>query len=595
MPSNTKIPLVLLGLLLCGWAAACVASPTPTPSADWRADWEVDPGFAISRDITGLRFPTALAFIPHPGSGPKDPLYFVTELEGKVKVVSNDRTVSVFADLSSLIKQQTSDILTSSATEVGLAGICLAPEQGYVFVTYSHFGADGRQRNAVTRLQSTPQTFGLNATSAQDIAPDISNSPTSEIGNHQIGGCAVDGNRLFIGVGDGGAWQSAQSLNSALGKVLRVDLDGLPLPDNPFYKDGTTGIQNSVWAYGLRNPFGLAIVNGQLYASEDGDSMDRFNQIERGGNYLWNGSDTSIAARADVAFAPVIAPAQLSYLGKDSIGFPAQYSDKFFIASVSEPQDQQRPDKAGVVLLNYDRTTRKAVEMPRRFLQYRGEAEQRVAGVAVGPDGLYALPIYPDSEGQSAVLRITYDPGHAHPYTNDQNRPADVLLSTKGCYGCHSIGGEGGTSAPHLDNAELRADLQQRLQAQAYRDLVTQLDARTDSPFVEYRDARQAVLAARDQAQLVLWTKYHLLEPSFDNPNAQMPNLGLSETEAQTLADYLVAEPDGSLQGRYAAWLRTLPPSHYSYAAIAAVAAFVLGIAVTLLAVNLWQRGKRRG
>ena len=64
---------------------------------DWRSDWSLKENFDISIDTEGYRFPTAIAFVPNPGNGPKDPLYFVTELRGKVKVVTNDRTVYTFA------------------------------------------------------------------------------------------------------------------------------------------------------------------------------------------------------------------------------------------------------------------------------------------------------------------------------------------------------------------------------------------------------------------------------------------------------------------------------------------------------------------
>ena len=42
--------------------------------------------------------PTAIAVVPNLGSGPKDPLYFVAELRGRIRVVTNDRSVHTFAE-----------------------------------------------------------------------------------------------------------------------------------------------------------------------------------------------------------------------------------------------------------------------------------------------------------------------------------------------------------------------------------------------------------------------------------------------------------------------------------------------------------------
>ena len=113
------------GLLL--WVAG--AMPAVGQSADWRSDWGVATGYSLHRDTEGYRFPTAIAVVPRPGRAPGDPLYFVTELQGTIKVVTNDRSVHVFARVPAPVK----DTLPAANAEVGLAGICLEPRHGYVF------------------------------------------------------------------------------------------------------------------------------------------------------------------------------------------------------------------------------------------------------------------------------------------------------------------------------------------------------------------------------------------------------------------------------------------------------------------------------
>ena len=93
MPGTVVSALGLVGLY-ASLLAPAFAADRP------KEQWTLDPGFALEVDTAGYELPTALAFVPHAGSGPKDPLYFVVELRGKVKVVTNDRTVLVFADLT---------------------------------------------------------------------------------------------------------------------------------------------------------------------------------------------------------------------------------------------------------------------------------------------------------------------------------------------------------------------------------------------------------------------------------------------------------------------------------------------------------------
>src|SRR5690349_15118162 len=146
---------ICLGLLAASVAAA--AHPMQVAPFDWRSDWAVGSGFALSIDTEGYHFPTAIAFVPHPGPGPKDPLYFVTELRGKVKVVTNDRTVYTFAE--NFFQLTPSQELPSIEGEIGMAGICLAPKQGYVFVTFAYQDTNGVLRNNIVRLSSKPETF----------------------------------------------------------------------------------------------------------------------------------------------------------------------------------------------------------------------------------------------------------------------------------------------------------------------------------------------------------------------------------------------------------------------------------------------------
>ena len=97
---------------------------------DWLRDWAIEEGFLIERDSIGYQLPTAIAFVPNPGIGAKDPLYFVTELYGTVKVITNDRSVFTFAENFYL--------LNDTERHIGLTGICLELKQGYVFVTFTY-------------------------------------------------------------------------------------------------------------------------------------------------------------------------------------------------------------------------------------------------------------------------------------------------------------------------------------------------------------------------------------------------------------------------------------------------------------------------
>lgn len=556
-----------------------------TEPHDWRSDWLIQDGFALDIDTEGYHFPTAIAFVPQPGPGPKDPLYFVTELRGRVKVVTNDRSVFTFAE--DFFQLQPEKELPETEGETGLAGICLAPQFGYVFVTFAYQDSEGVLRNNIMRFEASPQTFALEP-GGQLAFTELFAGYEAAI-SHQIGACQVaEDGHLYVSVGDGRQVNQSQQVDSLLGKILRMSLDGQPAPDNPYYQDGDTHrAANYVWASGFRNPFGLKAVDKRIFVADNGSDMDRFLEIEAGENYLWNGHDWSIGARADVVLAPDVGPVQVDYYPQEATFLPGdQYGQSFFIAA-------SKPEMAGVVRLGYNLDEGKATGAPEYFVRYQGEPTQFVGGVAFGPDGLYFAPILPDSEGRSAVFKVSYAPDRQHPYTLSQLKKPQVLMWEKGCFGCHQLGDEGGTAGPPLDQQAMVARLERLLNSRDYQQSLAAIDQLEREPFRSFSQARAEVRQARGREKLRTWMIYHIMEPRFDNPASQMPNLELTRAEATLITDYLLQEKSLVEKGTEV-MLQYLPavpmPRHLFFA-------FGLGLVAgaLLLATALFLNKRLRG
>lgn len=80
----------------------------------------------------------------------------------------------------------------------------------------------------------------------------------------------------------------AQSLESGLGKVIRITTDGKPAKGNPFA--GKESARPELYSYGHRNVQGLAFhpVTGDLWENEFGPrGGDELNRIQAGKNYGW--------------------------------------------------------------------------------------------------------------------------------------------------------------------------------------------------------------------------------------------------------------------------------------------------------------------
>ena len=495
-------------------------------------DWSVPEGYSLQIMARGFSMPTAIAIVPEPGPDPKSPRMFVAELRGSVKAVANDWTVSEFAKIETFSPAAE---WPDPAGEGGMAGLCLAPEHGYVFVTYTHRDQFGVLRNMISRFTAGPRSFQGTASDRTDYG-ELFADDTSAF-SHQIGGCAVDGDSLFVSVGDGGDPAASRSLDRMLGKLIRLTLDGQPHPGNPFFSSG--GKAAAVYAYGLRNPFGITIVDGHVFSAENGVKIDRFLELRPGTDYQWDGTDGSIAANAIAVFAPSICPVHVAYVPEDQGPLQPVPHSRFLIA-ISEGNEGGAPP--GVLAVEYDRKQNMAVGSPRYVVRFESHSPgQGIVGVASTPEGLFLAPMMP--VGPNAVLMMTrYDPEHAHGRIIGRGAGPMELIYTFGCLKCHSLDGVGGKVGPNLDKNALMTRVESRVLDPSYAQLIQRIDAIPDKNIQATSPARKEVISAPPDKRAVLWVKNRLLFPKFDSPNAQMPQMNITPEQADSIARYLTHE-----------------------------------------------------
>lgn len=163
----------------------------------------------------------------------------------------------------------------ASGFEQGLLGLAFHPqyaENGRFFVNYTD--TDGDTVIEAYQVSENPNRAD------PDSALEILHIPQPRA-NHNGGMLAFgpDG-YLYIGTGDGGGANdpdnAGQRLDTLLGKMLRIDVDGaapyaIP-PDNPFVNDPEA--LPEIWAYGLRNPwrFSFDRLTGDLWIADVGQN-----------------------------------------------------------------------------------------------------------------------------------------------------------------------------------------------------------------------------------------------------------------------------------------------------------------------------------
>lgn len=126
----------------------------------------------------------------------------------------------------------------------------------------------------------------LEAAELSDVEVLWEQSPEAGDGHFSLRMLLHD-DHLFLTSGDRQVLTPAQEMDTNLGKVLRLTLDGEPAPGNPWEDEG--GVAAQFWTIGHRNPLGIAAdSSGQVWVSEMGPAGgDELNLLEPGENYGW--------------------------------------------------------------------------------------------------------------------------------------------------------------------------------------------------------------------------------------------------------------------------------------------------------------------
>ncbi|MGH2694894.1 MAG: PQQ-dependent sugar dehydrogenase [Actinomycetota bacterium] len=223
------------------------------------------PGTEVRTYKGNLAFPVDMAWV----RGTKK-VFFTEKNTGKVRVLIGRR----------LRDRACVNLDVNGSGERGALGIALHPgfdRNHYLYVYYTNASP---LENRVTR-------FTVRRNRCRDRKHIATGIDASSSGYHNGGQLEFVGGKLFVSTGEAHNSSAAQDTSNRLGKILRYNPNGTIPEGNPF---STTVNNNPVWAYGLRNPFGLAKKPGtrKVFATDNGASCDdELNRIRKGRNYGW--------------------------------------------------------------------------------------------------------------------------------------------------------------------------------------------------------------------------------------------------------------------------------------------------------------------
>jgi glucose/arabinose dehydrogenase len=298
-PAAVAVAALLIGAVGLGMGAAQVAGPP-----GWTA--QGSPEVQLRPVLTNLDQPLHVAH-----AGDRSGRLFVVEQAGVIRVMRDGRLLPApFLDIRRRV---------IAGGEMGLLSVAFHPRyaaNGRFFVNYT--SQEGGLKTVIAEYRVSRANPDV-ADPTERVLLEIAQPFRNHNGGLNLFG--PDG-MLYIGMGDGGSagdpMNNGQRLDTLLGKLLRIDVDGeTPYrspPDNPF--SGRADARPEIWAYGLRNPwrFSFDRVTGRLHLGDVGqNALEEVDLVERGGNYGWNTMEGSRCYRTSTCSTAGLRPPIAEY------------------------------------------------------------------------------------------------------------------------------------------------------------------------------------------------------------------------------------------------------------------------------------------
>ena len=330
-----------------------------------------DPNLRVQSYVAGFDEPTGAVFLNDRGD-----LLVTQKDDGRVILVRNRRIVGTALDLP-----------VANDSERGLLSVALSPNfasDNLVYLYHCAAASDGGQpvSNKIDRYRLVGDQLVFDR--------KILDLPPGPGPNHDGGKIMFDAKgKLFVVIGDLNRNERTQNVETSgattrSGAILRINPTGTGIPTNPFNAQQdvgrTRGPEADIYAYGIRNSFGIAIdpVSGNLWDTENGpDRMDEINLVRPGFNSGWKdvmgpssltpvepGSlvqlgDAAHYSDPELSWSSPVAPTDLHFYDGGKLG--GEYLNDLFVGDVNTGS-----------LYHFDLTSR------RRSLRLNGPLEDYV-------------------------------------------------------------------------------------------------------------------------------------------------------------------------------------------------------------------------
>lgn len=176
------------------------------------------------------------------------------------------------------------------------------------------------------------------------------------------------------------------------------------------------------------------LVGDNILVADNGPGIDRVPLAREGQDFLYDGSDQSIATNAMLVLAPAKGTAQIAYYPENAASGIDKLKNSALVVLSGVPEVNIEDEPTEIIAVGVEEDSGLVTSRTRSLVKFVGKRVQVLSSIALDADGIYFAPVYGEQSlpRDSNVYKLSWAPEKPTQHASCSIKTRERLFSTTG-------------------------------------------------------------------------------------------------------------------------------------------------------------------